>query len=120
WPTLGLAAALTVIPAREFEQAATHLLASLEPLRQPFRRPDGRELTHTLRVRRGACPKCEWQVYLHPDPMVSVASRSAAESDAYYGCRACGSTRAGSKDRPPRSCPACGSVEEAAEERGAF
>jgi putative DNA methylase len=118
WPATGLATGLTAVPSREFERAADQLLASLDSLRKAFRRSDGRELTHVLRVRVGACSECDQPVYQLPHPLISVASRSIAETEAYYGCRACGSVHADSKAKPPNCCPVCDRLYEATKERG--
>lgn len=108
WPTIGLAAALTYVPISQFKKAAQDILVYLDTLRTAYKRPDGRELTHILRVRIGICPSCLRSSYLFPDALVSVASRSLTETKAYYGCRACGNIQSGLKDHTPDNCSACG------------
>ena len=120
WPTIGLTVGLTSVSSQELEQAGKDLLSLLEPLREEFRRPDGRELTHVLRVRVGTCPQCTQRVYLFPQPLVSVASRSNTEIWAYYGCRACGGVQCGFREQPPTHCTACTHVYETVKERGIF
>lgn len=120
WPTAGLAIGLTAVSSQDLVKAGRALIASLEPLREAFRRPDGRELTHVIRVRVGACPQCARQVYLLPDPLISVASRSNNETRSYYGCPACGNVYVGPKGVMPTRCTVCNWEYEGAKEWGTF
>ena len=118
WPSLGLAAALTYVSIPKFKKAAKDILIYLDSLRDAFRRSDGRELTHIIRVRVGTCPFCIRESYLFPDSLISIASRSITETQAYYGCQACGNVQLGLKDNAPRECSVCGSSLEVPLVRG--
>ena len=107
WPIFGMATALTPVAPEKFAEAGQNLLSALEPLRKPYIRPDGRELTHILRVRLGRCPGCGKELALFPDPLVSLASRRAGETQAYYGCAACGEIWLGPQASAPQRCPTC-------------
>lgn len=108
WATEGLATALTPTSPQEFTAAAEKLLASLDHHREKYRTAAGGELTHVLRVRVGCCPDCQGNVHLFPEYLVTRASRRVRESQAYFGCTACGGVtlaRAGVKSF---RCKACG------------
>jgi len=107
WPIFGMATAFTPVAPERLVEAGRKLLSALEPLRQPYIRPDGRELTHVLRVRLGRCPGCGKELALFPDPLVSLASRRAGETQAYYGCAACGEIWLGPRAHVPLHCPTC-------------
>jgi len=111
WPTSGLATALSRCSRDEFSASASRLLKDLDPLRSLYRRPDGIELTHVLRVRLGSCPRCTKTIYLFPYPLISLASRSDKEKRALYGCRSCGSVRVDRRDRKVWECTTCGHKE---------
>lgn len=106
WPAMGLAVALTKVSLEEFDRSAKDLLTALEPLKAAFRRTDGKEITHIIRVRVGRCSKCRKKIYLFPSAMLSKASRSVKEKQTLYGCRACGKVHRGKDDRSP-VCPSC-------------
>lgn len=108
WPTFCLATGLSKPAVDEMEAASFALLEKLDSLRSAFRRKDGRELTHVLRVRKGGCLSCSHDVFLFPNAMFSVASRSEGETQAFYGCRACGHVQRGDLARGTFSCTACG------------
>jgi len=90
WPNFSLHTSLSHTSIEEFDSASKHLLSELDHLRDAYRREDERELTHVLRVRVGRCPGCYEPVHLFPNPMLSLASRSSMEKNAFWGCRACG------------------------------
>ena len=117
WPSIGLATGLSGVSSRTFKKASVLLLNSLEPLRKAFRRSDGRELTHVLRVRIGHCPHCHEQVFLFPAPMVSLVSRKASETQAFFGCHACGNIDTDAVNVANRVCGACGYRAEASKDR---
>ncbi|MBN2034500.1 MAG: hypothetical protein JW836_14595 [Deltaproteobacteria bacterium] len=108
WPTFCLATGLSKPAVEEMETASVALLKDLDALRSSFRRRDGRELTHVLRVRRGKCQSCSHDVFLFPNVMFSVASRGVTEAQAFYGCSACGNVERGDLSRKTFSCSACG------------
>lgn len=108
WPTFSLATGLSKTSVEELEAASADLLHALEPYRGLFRRPDGRELSHILRVRVAGCPSCSGQIFLFPNPMFSLASRSPKEREALYGCRSCGCVTRRPRDEKIFCCPACG------------
>lgn len=115
WPTNGLAVSLSKTSPQQFKDLSADLLKSLDPLRSSFQRPDGQELTHVLRVRVGACPRCTQDVYLFPNPLISLASRGTKEERALFGCRSCGNVTQGSKTDQMTACPACKSTFSAIE-----
>ena len=108
WPTNGLAVSLSSVSPEIFAEFSKDLLRALEPLRSAFRRSDGRELTHIIRVRKGKCPTCNRLLYLFPDPQISRMSRGAKEKHALFGCRACGNVFKGRQGTASITCPACG------------
>lgn len=108
WPSTGLAVALSRCSKNEFSASASRLLKGLDPLRSLYRRPDGRELTHILKVRLGSCPHCTKAIHLFPYPLISLISRSSKEKRALYGCRSCGSVRVGPRDSGVLKCTTCG------------
>jgi putative DNA methylase len=115
WPTNGLAVSLSKTSPQKFKNLSMDLLKALDPLRSAFQRPDGRELTHVLRVRVGACPGCTRDVYLFPNPLISLSSRGTKEERALFGCRSCGNVAEGSKNNQMIDCPACKSALSAIE-----
>lgn len=90
WPARGLASALSACDPEELKEASSKVLAALQPLRDAYRCPDGTELAHVIRVRVSDCASCSRPVYEYPYRLVSLAKRSTANTDAYFGCRACG------------------------------
>ncbi len=110
WPTFALRTSLCDTDPEELFHASKDLLRSIQYLRKAYRGSDGRELTHVLRVRTGVCPACVQQVFLFPEPFVSLASRSAGESEGFYGCVACGHVFRNVINRHPSKCPICLSI----------
>ena len=110
WPTRGLATALNPADPRDFEAAAQQLLAVLEPQRDNYRTPDGRELSHVIRVRATACNHCGHDYFLFPQPLISVLTRSPGERNAYFGCSGCGAIAKRKRTIARFRCTDCGLV----------
>ena len=111
WPSRGLATALTAAAPEDFEEAAATLLQSLSQLRKGYWRRRGAntwETTHVIRVRAAACLECSKRLFLFREPLISLASRSAQESDAFFGCSACGAVSRRRKNIKSFSCDYCG------------
>lgn len=111
WPIRGLATALTPASPEEMVSAGRELLEELAPLRRHFRHREGDsewEATHVLRVRTAACPSCECRVHLFREPLISLASRRKGETDAFFGCRACGDVTRRAADVRSFGCSSCG------------
>ncbi len=109
WPARGLAAALTPCDPNELRAGGQAVLEALSAERSAYTNPGtGSELTHILRVRVGSCQACERLTYEFPTALVSVLSRSAGESKAYFGCRACGEVCLRRQDVGSFGCPSCG------------
>ena len=110
WPSMGLATSLNRADADELRSARTHLIERLEPLSALYGRRDGDsrgEITHIIRVRVARCLHCRSDIFVFRDPLVSVASRSAGETRAFYGCSACGAVTQRSRGVQNYSCGAC-------------
>lgn len=110
WPSMGLATSLSRADVDELRSARAHLVERLEPLRALYRRRDGSssgEISHIIRVRVARCPDCRTDVFVFRDPLVSVASRSAGETRAFYGCSACGVVTQRRRGVKSFSCDAC-------------
>lgn len=121
WPTHCLAYGLKPTKPETLTKGAAMLLAHLEAFRAWYQtgpNKDSRELTHILRVRVGSCPYCSHTIHLYPSPFLSMASRSVHESEAFWGCRACGYVHRGSKRLVRLRCPACGTHHEADSQTG--
>lgn len=124
WPAFGLATALAPVSSVEFEAASEHLLQGLSRIRSAYQRPDGRTLSHILRVRAVSCASCSTHFYAPPDPLISIATRSLGERRVYLCCAGCGTVSARvsgcarfrcgvcdleqSATHGPSSCPHCG------------
>lgn len=108
WPAKGLAAALLPVAPAEFQAAAKTLLATLESHRAHYRRADGRELSHILRVRNVRCPCCDKDYVQIPHPMLSLASRGSHEHAAYFGCSICAGVTKRRRDVRSFACSECG------------
>lgn len=108
WPARGLASALSSCTAAELNLAADKVLSSLAPFREQFRTTSGAELSHILRVRVAQCQECKEKVFEFPHVLVSVASRRSSESDAFFGCRACGEVSKRRRDVETFTCDSCG------------
>src|SRR5262249_35325226 len=92
WPSMGLATSLNPADAGEFCSARKLLTERLEPLRDKYRNREGSspvEISHIIRVRIAGCSKCRADIFLFRDLLVSLASRSVGETEAFYGCPAC-------------------------------
>ncbi len=120
WPTFSLATSLSEVAIEEIEEAVTKLLRHLDPLRAEFRRADGRELTHVLRVRTGSCPACLREVFLFPYPLFSLASRNKDEVNGFFGCRRCGGVTKGRRDTRTFTCPKCDWASDVKSQRKGF
>lgn len=110
WPSRSLATALTPVPPDEFQAAATTLLDSIACYREVYRRStDGEiwETTHVLRVRSTKCSACGRHFFLFRDPLISIASRGAEETHAFFGCVACGGVTRRPKDVASFRCDHC-------------
>jgi putative DNA methylase len=90
WPTYGLSTTIRPVQARALERAAADLLVRLDHLRTLYRRPDGRELSHIIRVRSVECHSCSRAHFLYPYSLISLLSRSSTSTRAYFGCAVCG------------------------------
>jgi putative DNA methylase len=110
WPSKGLATALTPADPEEFRSMAEALLKVLSPLRKRYwqaKSTDTWETTHVVRVRSGICPECSNRLFLFREPLISLASRRAEESYAFFGCCACGAVSRRRKDVRSFSCDSC-------------
>jgi len=107
WPTSGLAAALLPVDPDEFAKASSALRAQLETCRSQYKRKDGRELSHILRVRKVECLECKKDYAQFPHLMISLASRSQRERSAYFGCPGCASVNKRNRNSKTISCSTC-------------
>lgn len=108
WPARGLAAALGACKATELQAAAGRVLAALEPQRTAYQTASGVELSHILRVRVSTCLHCGGKVYEYPHCLVSVTSRGAQDTGAYFGCRSCGHLTYRTRGVKSFACDDCG------------
>ena len=108
WPIMGLTSSLTPATLEEFDQAAKKLRAHLAPLAKRYQRPDGKTLSHIMRVRVCTCPNCAKDIYLFPEHMVSKTSRMPETTDGYFGCQGCGHIDERPIEDADKPCPACG------------
>jgi putative DNA methylase len=114
WPSQSLVTALTPAAPDEFKTVAGEVLEALSGYRQAYWTQNGThtwETTHVIRVRSAACPACSKRIFLFRDPLISVASRRAHESHAFFGCSACGSATRRPKEIRFFSCDHCGGRE---------
>ena len=107
WPAEGLTVALSAACPNEFDVSADDLLKRLQPFRSRYRRADGRELTHILRIRVARCGSCRQDIHLFQDAMVSRASRDSNVVTAYFGCMRCGSVSLRAQDSKRPRCESC-------------
>lgn len=110
WPSRSLATALTPVSPDEFQAAATTLLDAIVRYREVYwRNTEGEiwEITHVLRVRSTNCSACGHRFFLFRDPLISIASRAAEETHAFFGCVACGGVTPRSKDVGSFRCDHC-------------
>ena len=111
WPSQGLATALTSANLRDFENAATLLLARLELYRHLYWNVvegEVKELTHILRVRTTTCPDCTGRIFLFKEPLISLASRRLGETFGFFGCSACGTVSRRKHTASSFRCDGCG------------
>jgi putative DNA methylase len=111
WPSGSLATALTTVSQHDFRAAAATLLEEIAQYRQAYWRRDGSstwETTHIVRVRSTQCPACARRFFLFRDPLISIGSRSARETRAFFGCIGCGGVTRRPKDIASFSCDHCG------------
>jgi putative DNA methylase len=108
WPARGLASALQSCAPEALASAAQQVLAVLAPLRAAYRRADGVELSHILRVRTARCLDCSSGNFQFPHPLVSAASRGIAEKHAWFGCPACGTVTCRPRGVATFGCDGCG------------
>lgn len=114
WPSQSLTTALTQAVPDEFKAAAGDILEALSGHRQSYWTRKGLqtwETTHVIRVRAAACPACSKHIFLFRDPLISVASRRADESNAFFGCSACGGATCRPRDIRSFACDHCGERE---------
>src|SRR4029077_10515043 len=113
WATAGLATALDHGDPDELERAGQEWCAVLELVRHtlyggPLAGAEGTgETLTTFWVRTTKCPHCETLAYLYPYSLITLASRSAKETHAYFGCNACGTITKSRRDTSPRRCSGC-------------
>lgn len=108
WPTYGLATTLAWVNEPDFVAAATELQRRLEPYTALYRRPDGRSISHMLRIRRTRCATCASDFFDLPSPMLSLRSRTAGEKQAFYCCAGCGAVSARTATVKRFRCDCCG------------
>ncbi len=110
WPSQSLATALTPAAPDEFKTAAAVVLEALSRHREAYWTQMCEhkwETTHVIRVRSAVCPACSKRIFLFRAPLISVASRRADESNAFFGCSACGGVTRKSKDVRFFKCDHC-------------
>lgn len=108
WPTYGLSTTVRPINPDSLKQAAADLLVRFDTLRAMYRRADGRELSHVIRVRAVECDSCSHAQFQYPYPLVSLLSRSTRNTRAYFGCAACGTVSLRNMDVANFECGNCG------------
>lgn len=112
WAATGLATALDRVDPEALKQGGEAWLAELRNLRADLygescaAHGDSETLT-TFWVRLAQCPSCDAQAYLYPYPMITRASRTKDEPDAYFGCNACGAVTRSSMATVDRRCSNC-------------
>ena len=109
WPTYGLATTMRPVDTDALEQAAAALLDRLDVHRSLYRRSDGRELSHIIRVRSVECLSCRQVHFQYPYPLISLHSRSANNTLAYFGCTVCGAVAVRGAYVRSFQCGDCGS-----------
>jgi len=108
WPTGGLATALSDAQPEELLRASNELMSLLGHHKAMYASNGGSELAYIIRVRGTACPCCREHFFFFPEPLVSLASRSQAEVEAYFGCTSCGSVTLALKIAKRFKCSGCG------------
>jgi putative DNA methylase len=110
WPSRSLATALTRVSLDDFKSAVTTLVDEIKHHREAYwRRTNGEiwEITHVLRVRSTNCSACGNRFFLFRDPLISIASRAAEETHAFFGCVACGGVTRRPKGVGSFTCDHC-------------
>lgn len=109
WAAWGLKVSLTPVDPDELEAACTALLATLrKSFGDQYRSTDGATVAHTFRVRRPHCAECQLHTWLFPYTLLTRASRSLLEPDAYFGCPGCGCVSRHSANAKYIRCSDCG------------
>lgn len=124
WAAWGLRVCLTPVCPEALRAAGDQLLAQLRSAEGWRYQLDPRTppVAHTFRVRAHRCGTCRVEYWDFPYALLSMASRSAEEGHAFFGCRRCGAVGAHRAeagrprcsqceyelvDRPLRWCPSC-------------
>lgn len=108
WAAWGLHVGLSPIDADDLLAAGHEFLRRLRLTCLEKYQPGLAEThVHTFRVRVGRCATCSEQRWWFPYSLITKASRSAMESDGYFGCRICGQVTRHSLNAPRPRCPAC-------------
>jgi putative DNA methylase len=107
WPTYGLATTLAWVSETELSEALGNLQRELAPLQAHYTRPDGRQLSHILRVKAIGCPSCSRECFDLPAPMLSLCSRSPKEKQAFFCCAGCGVVSRRNRKVTFFKCDAC-------------
>lgn len=110
WPSMGLSVATRHCEPRALDRAAERLLEVLAPLREPYRTIHGTELSHVLRVRSADCNDCGGRTFLFPGALVSLKSRSATNTQAFFGCFGCGAISQRRSNVRSFTCGQCGTT----------
>jgi putative DNA methylase len=114
WASWGLKVSLTAVDPLELANAGNELLEHLRAKQAgAYASTNGTlEALHTFRVRVGKCGSCSEREWLFPYPMLTLASRAANETRAFYGCRRCGVVASHKHGSTSIKCSACGSLLE--------
>lgn len=114
WAITGLAAALGDVEPDELESAVATVLEALDKRCSGLYATacpighDTSELVHIFWVRTRKCRDCGQTSYLYPYSMLTLASRRQEETDAFFGCNACGAiSRHQAGEDLSRRCPNC-------------
>ncbi len=114
WAVTGIATALDCVDHAEFSAAADALLEELAPLRRQLyavqceKHGQDSEMLTTFWVRKTACPRCSYAVFLFPYSLVTRASRAVDDPYGWWGCRACGHVTHAHLRGRSRRCDGCG------------
>ena len=112
WATLGLSTALDGVDPKSLESATNELKTTLDEYRHKIYGstcPDhGKsEIVHTFWARQVGCPHCSETFYIFPYSLLTVASRTAKERYAFFGCQACGTASKHKRDAKRAKCRSC-------------
>src|SRR5579872_1420345 len=113
WPTYGLSTTISAVDPQAFDRAAQEMLAKLDGLRKLYRTKNGKEISHVIRVRGVACDSCAKTRFQFPAPLVSLCSRSTKNTQAYFGCRGCGTVSLRNRNIKTFACDGCHVVQSA-------